>query len=415
MPPPLPDRYTLEVRIGRDGDVDEWLATDTQLDRPVLVRVLGPESSESRRNRFVDHTRAAAGVTHQHIARVYEVAHLPDGAYSIGEWPGGIRLSDREHAGLGVDLAAFLPNAEGLARGLAALHAAGTTHGAIDGGAVFFSSAHPAKLAAFGRVPVTSSPDADVRSLAATLEEALTGLPAGEVPPSEVIDGLSAELDVVLETAREASLTADGLAERFAAVPAPKHHVEGVRGPGRRSWIAAAVLVAAAAALIAVGTSLAPDPVVVPDASTTVPEGPVGSARVLRVRSFDPLGDGQESDRLLANLTDGDPTTVWRTETYVDPLPLLKAGVGIAVSVEGTPTRLVIEGMSTGTLGTLRWRAQRSEDLADWETLQRFASDGRTLSIALPERPGGVWLVWIEDLPADGAGFRSEIGEVSVE
>lgn len=415
MPPPLPDRYTLEVRVGRDGDVEEWLATDTQLDRPVLVRVLGPESTDARRDRFVEHTKSAAAVTHQHIARVYEVAHLPDGAYSVGEWPGGIRLTDREDAGLGVDLTAFLPNAEGLARGLAALHTAGTVHGAIDGGAVFFSSAHPAKLAAFGRAAVTTSPDADVRALAATLEEALTGRPAGEVPPSEVIDGLSAELDVVLATAREASLTADGLAERFAAVPAPTSGSEGLRGPGRRSWIAAAVLVVVAAALVAVGTSLAPDPVVVPDATTSEPSGPAGSVAILRARSFDPLGDGQESDRLLVNLTDGDPTTVWRTETYLDPLPLLKAGVGVTLDVLGTPTRLVIEGMSSGTLGTLRWRAQRSEDLADWETLQRFASDGRALSIALPERPGGVWLVWMEDLPADGAGFRAEIGEVSVE
>ena len=49
MPPRLPDRYSLEVRIGRDGDVEEWLATDTELDRPCLVRVLGPESTKNRR------------------------------------------------------------------------------------------------------------------------------------------------------------------------------------------------------------------------------------------------------------------------------------------------------------------------------------------------------------------------------
>lgn len=415
MPPPLPERYVLEVRIGRDGDVEEWLATDSQLDRPVLVRVLGPESPEARRRQFVDHTRAAAAVTHQHVARVYEVDRLGDGAYSVSEWPGGIRLSDREHAGLGVDLAAFLPNAEGLARGLSALHATGTVHGAIDGGAVFFSSSRPAKLAAFGRTPVTTSPDADVRALAATLEEALTGRPAGEVPPSEVIDGLSAELDVVLETARQTTLTADGLAERFGAVPAPAGPSDHVRGPGRRSWIAAIVLVVAAAGLIAIGTRLAPDPVVVPDASTTLPPDSGETVAVTAVDSFDPLGDGQESDDDLGNLTDGDLGTVWRTETYVDPLPLLKAGVGVTLAVSGTPQRLTIDGMPAGTLGTLRWRAQRSDDLADWETLQRFASDGSRLALTLPERPGGVWLIWLEDLPAAGAGFRTEIAQVSFE
>ena len=62
MPPPLPERYHLEVRIGRDGDVEEWLATDEQLDRPVLVRILGPESGEGRRTSFIEHTRLAASV-----------------------------------------------------------------------------------------------------------------------------------------------------------------------------------------------------------------------------------------------------------------------------------------------------------------------------------------------------------------
>lgn len=414
MPPPLPDRYVLEVRIGRDQDVEEWLATDTELDRPVLVRFLGPESSTARRHRFVEHTRTAAGVTHQHVARVYEVDLTADGAYSVGEWPGGIRLADREEAGLGVDIAGFLPNAEGLARGLAALHETGTSHGSIDGGAVFFSAARPAKLAAFGRIAATATPEADVRALAATLEEALTGRPAGEVPPSEVIDGLSAEIDVVFATARGATLSAAGLAERFAAVPAPPPPAP-QRGPGRRSWTAAAVLLVAAAGLIAIGTTLAPDPVTVPEGSNPPTTAGPTSVTILEVRSFDPLGDGEENDRLLPNLVDGDVGSVWRTEAYVDPLPLLKAGVGVTFDVRGTPQRMVVRAMSAGTLGTLRWRAQRSENLADWETLQRFGSDGADLSLTLPERPGGVWLLWLEELPADGAGFRSSIGQVVFE
>ena len=62
MPPPLPDRFSLEVRLGRDHDVEEWLATDTALDRPVLIRVLGPETSSDRRQAFVNDTRSAANV-----------------------------------------------------------------------------------------------------------------------------------------------------------------------------------------------------------------------------------------------------------------------------------------------------------------------------------------------------------------
>lgn len=411
MPPPLPTRYELEVRIGRDGDVEEWLANDAQLDRPVLVRFLGPESSPARRARFIDHTRAAAGVAHQHVASVYEVGTSDDGAWSVSEWPGGIRLSDRERSGIGVDPASFLPNAEGLARALAALHSAGTVHGALDAGAVFFSDARPAKLAAFGRTPSTTSPDADVRALAAVLEEALTGRPAGSVPPSEVIDGLSGDLDAVFEAARQQGLTADGLAERFAAVPAPTIGTPPV-GPGRRSWWMAGALLVTAAVLVVIGTQLAPEPVVVPGATpSTAPDG--SGIRIVEVASFDPLGDGGETDRLLGNLTDDDPGTSWATESYFDPLPLLKAGVGVTFAVEGSPSMLRIEAMSRGTVATLHWRETSSPNLAEWEALQRIEAGSEVIDLALPPRTDGVWLLWITDLPAEGQVFRATIGEVS--
>ena len=53
MPVAVPDRFRLEVRLGRDDDIEEWLATDTSLDRPVLIRLLGPEAAPDRRREFV--------------------------------------------------------------------------------------------------------------------------------------------------------------------------------------------------------------------------------------------------------------------------------------------------------------------------------------------------------------------------
>ena len=37
MPPRLPDRYRLSVRLGADGDVEEWLATDEHLERALAA------------------------------------------------------------------------------------------------------------------------------------------------------------------------------------------------------------------------------------------------------------------------------------------------------------------------------------------------------------------------------------------
>ena len=67
----LPARYQLEIRLGRDGDVEEWLANDLTLDRPVLVRMLGPEVGPERRRHFLDEVRALASVSHSHLLEVY--------------------------------------------------------------------------------------------------------------------------------------------------------------------------------------------------------------------------------------------------------------------------------------------------------------------------------------------------------
>ena len=157
MPASIPDRYSLEVRLGRDGDIEEWLATDTSLDRPVLIRSLGPESSEQRRKEFVEAVSGAAKVTHAHLARVFTVATVDGGAYAVSEWTGGATLHDRVTASQPIDLPEFLPNAAGLAGALAALHANGVVHGHIDPSAVSYSAAHPAKLGAFGRPPLTDA------------------------------------------------------------------------------------------------------------------------------------------------------------------------------------------------------------------------------------------------------------------
>lgn len=412
MPPPLPERYRLEVRIGRDDDIEEWLATDDQLDRPVLVRVLGPESRPERRAGFAAATKAAAAVTHPNVARVYEVATIPDGAYSVSEWPGGIRLADRSTAGLAPDPSALLANAEALAHGLAALHLAGVVHGAIDAGAVFFSAARPAKLGAFGRPARTTAPEDDVRALANVLEEAITGRPARSVPPSEVVDGLSPLLDEVFEELDHRHLTAETLAERLGSVPSPS--VQEPAAPSGRRWgLMALGLGVAATLLVLLGTRFAPDSVVVPD-GTSGPGISGGSATVIgRVRSFDPFGDGTENDRMLPNLVDGDENTAWTTESYIDPLPLIKAGVGVVIEVSGTPSTMVVEGVPRGSAFDLRWGPTGGSELGSFEILQRVVADGGPLLLVLPERVDGGWLVWFTELPADGRFHRTSISGVS--
>ena len=103
MPPPIPDRYQLEVRIGRDEDLEQWLATDTTLDRPVLLRILGPEAGDERRHRFLAAVRAASRVNHSHLAAVYTAHETEHGMVAVAEWVGGMTIADRITSGQGVE------------------------------------------------------------------------------------------------------------------------------------------------------------------------------------------------------------------------------------------------------------------------------------------------------------------------
>ncbi len=432
MPPPLPDRFRLEIRLGRDEDVEQWLATDLSLDRPVLVRVVGPDVSPHRHDEFLRSVRAAAAVNHTHLISIFAADETDDGAYSVSEWTGGVTLADRLAAGEPMDPVEFLPNATGLAEALAMLHEAGIVHGAIDPAAIHYALAHPAKLGGFGRRRRHATPTADVVALATTLEQAITGGAVGGPGPSQVVDGLPARVDGILARARAGESTARRLAEDLAAVPGPRPVEPVPGGRSRRVLVAAGILVFLAGALVAVGRVVAAGsgapilfppspgttaPIALPSSTTTTTSPPTPAepepVAALSPASFDPFGGGDENDHRLGNLVDGDPATVWRTERYRDPLPLLKPGVGITLEAARTPTEVEILGMTPGVAYVLAWSADAPPDPAGWERLAEGRTLGGVLTLQVPPRPGGRWLLWITDLPELGPDDHSaEIGEV---
>ena len=199
--------------------------------------------------------RRAARVSHNHVAAVFDADRAAGTAYAVTEWTGGISLSDRIEAGDSPPIAEFLSNAAGLADGLASLHEEDAVHGAIDPGAVLYPGSHPAKLGGFGRPRLTRTPGGDVRALGSTLETALTGHPAGVLPPSQVIDALPPAVDDALRLARESRIDARRLAEVVRSIP----YSPAPRRPARWSWgrlAPTAVLASAAIALVWLGVLL---------------------------------------------------------------------------------------------------------------------------------------------------------------
>ena len=425
MPAAIPDRYNLEMRLGRDGDIEEWLATDTSLDRSVLIRSLGPETDGARRTEFVERVSSAAKASHPHLARVFAVAAVEGGAYSVSEWTGGSSVEDRVEAGQPIELPDFLPNASGLAGALAELHDRVVTHGNIDPSAISYSVSHAAKLGAFGR-PSKDDARGDVAALSSALETALTGQTPGGPPPSESIDGVPRSIDRILREAQDGKLSARDFEKALLAAPTPRVPTPEPRAGSRRLLISAGILVVLAVGLVAIGRvfSGGTEPIIppaptstpvasettVPITSTTLAAGAVG---IENATSFDPFGGGGENDDALPNLIDDDLSTSWSTESYDQPLPEVKPGVGVAFTVAGMPSRVEMLGLTIETRFEMYWSETFFAQLDEWSRVAGGISSPGATFMDLPPRDGGFWLVWLTELPQrTTGGYQSSISEV---
>lgn len=430
MTPRLPDRYQLEVRLGADGYIEEWLATDLPLDRPILLRFLPPGSPPERAGDFLNSVRSAAQIAHTHIATVYAAGTFEGTTYSVSEWAGGVSLADRAAAGEPIPPEEFLPNAAGLSSALAALHAAGLIHGAIDAEAILFSAAHPAKLTGFGRPPRWRTATEDVQALSALLETTLTGRPVGAALPSQVVDAVTVEIDDALEQGRTGEVDALHLAGSLRTAPLLSSGKPRVSGWSWR-WVGPAIgLFSLAGLLVLLGSSLTPSSTVTPTTSvatittpaitspgssvvtvsstTTVPPLTVS---VLSATAYDPFGTDGEHDELADRAIDGDFTTSWRTEAYTSPLPLLKDGVGISISVSGTTNAVEVAGTRDGTAFRLYWAPELPTNFSGWSLISEGTARDNGIDVSVPSTDGGAWLVWFTDLPATTEG--TYIGTIS--
>src|SRR5690606_15666651 len=86
----LGGRYRLTALLGVGGSARVYLATDTQLQRQVAVKVLHDAlaADPAVRRRFSTESRAAAGVNHPHLLAVYDVGE-DDGPFLVTEYLAG--------------------------------------------------------------------------------------------------------------------------------------------------------------------------------------------------------------------------------------------------------------------------------------------------------------------------------------
>jgi serine/threonine-protein kinase len=145
-------RYRLERRLGHGGMASVYLARDSELDRPVAVKLLAENvaGDEGLRRRFVREARLAARLSHPNVVSIYDAGADEDRPYIVMEYVEGVTLAEllAGRGRLPPDEARHL--APQACRGLAHAHHAGLIHRDVKPQNLLLRSDGTLKIADFG-------------------------------------------------------------------------------------------------------------------------------------------------------------------------------------------------------------------------------------------------------------------------
>lgn len=477
----LQGRYRLERTIASGGMATVWDGTDQLLSRRVAIKVLHAHLAHDQafRTRFRAEAVASARLAHPGIVAIYDT--IEDGSISaiVMELVRGTTLRAELDRHGPVQLSALLAIGTQVADALGSAHAAGLVHRDVKPANILLSNdgrvlvadfgiakaAHSADLTETGSMIGTAkylSPEqvegrpvdhrSDLYSLGIVLYEALTGRApfTGDNDAAIALARLRHD-PVPIETLRpDAPAAVRAVVER-AMARSPEHRFDRAESM-RRALLAAGA--PPAPPRPAPHPAPAPRTVVAPRPTTTAVRIPrrrrrrrilasiLGIAAVLLLlmafvlRPFDrsrgtelpitatvdvdPAGDG-ENPHLLPNLVDGDPDTLWHTETYLSGPHLDKGGVGFALSLDEphTLTQLVLDTPTGGWDASIHISGADTvpRTFEDWDGPTAAVTDAATgrVVVGLDDTMGQHVLVWFTRLtPAEDERFDVRIGEANL-
>lgn len=123
-------RYEVERLIGSGGMGVVFKAFDSELNRPVAIKLLAPylAGSGPARKRFSREARAAAAVVHQHVVPIHNVETDRESPFIVMQFVSGESLQDRIDRDGPLDVYEILRIGMQVADGLSAAHQQGLVH-----------------------------------------------------------------------------------------------------------------------------------------------------------------------------------------------------------------------------------------------------------------------------------------------
>ncbi len=456
-------RYTLLelVRPPDDHGTSLWRAEDEILHRTVAVHLQEPGGPNAYR--LLSAAKIGGRVSHPGLANVFDAGDAGSHAYVISEWVDGtplslvvLRLGTIEDA----DAADMLDD---VSQAIEAAHREGVVHGRLTPDRVMLTDSG-IRITGIGFAAVDATTDDDVQGLGGLLYAMITGywplaertslprvhLRRGRIPePRHVMRTAPPDLAQLCMRILQPEGRPGGpirSAASLNAVLATRPWTTSSKPPpkGFWAWRIALLAVIVSAALVGwvLGTLIGSVPegeqvvpraivpevdgpqadqdyrVNLPDSPTQAPPAPVV---VAGSRSFDPYGDGRETDQLVPMASDGDPGTWWKTETYFSSPDFagLKPGVGLLFDL-GRPadirtivTDLPMQGLSF----QIRASDIAGGSLDDYPVVAQATAAGSTVETELTASVRAqYWVFWLTDLVQDGqssTSFRGGLSEVT--
>jgi len=474
-------RYRLLVFHGGPPHLQFWQALDTALDRQVALTFVNPDGTlpERQVQEILARTQRLSRIDMPGVARVLDVASAGPGGLVVSEWIRGGSLAEV------ADTAPSPIGGARAIQSLAAVAEVAHRNGvalSVDHPSRIRLSIDGDVALAFPATLTDATPDNDIRGIGASLYALLidrwplpeSGEPSGLAPADldaagQPVEPKTVDHDIPFQISAAAARAvqegggirsaptllnllqqATAIADRTDHIAPIEDAVAETRDGGwlgsssdpesqarRRKGLIVGLSVAAVIVVVAVvllgtvlsrifgdvGDGLGGDELGLnaPTSSEEAAPGGTGSViKPVRATVFSPEGEA-DAPELAGLAIDGNPATVWPTDTYSDaaPFPNFKNGVGLMLQLSQPATlgSVTINVNSTGTAVQIRSSSSSTPSSLD---------DTTALTPATPVKPGpntievddasptANVLVWISTLGSVNGESRSDISEITL-